>query len=52
MPRQWVAGDDGMSSLGRTGTIVQVSTSPGGVPKIPVFQAWISAAGLEGDWQQ
>jgi MOSC domain-containing protein YiiM len=38
--------------LGRTGTIAQVSTSNGGVPKLPVFQAFISHAGLEGDWQQ
>ncbi len=36
----------------RTGTIAQVSTSPGGVPKLPVFQAFISFAGLEGDRQE
>ena len=38
--------------LGRTGTIAQVSTSNGGVPKLPVFQAFISSEGLEGDWQE
>lgn len=36
----------------RTGTIAQVSTSPGGVPKLPVFESFISLAGLEGDWQE
>lgn len=36
----------------RTGTIAQVSTSPGGVPKLPVFQAFVSIAGLEGDSQE
>ena len=37
---------------GRSGTIAQVSTSNGGVPKLPVFQAFISSEGLEGDWQE
>ena len=37
---------------GRTGIIAQVSTSNGGVPKLPVFQAFISSEGLEGDWQE
>jgi MOSC domain-containing protein YiiM len=40
-----------MSALGHHGTVVQVNASGGGVPKLPVFQAWISSAGLEGDWQ-
>lgn len=34
-----------------TGTVVQVSTSPGGVPKLPVPRARLSAAGVEGDRQ-
>lgn len=32
-----------------TGTIVQVSVSPGGVPKLPVPQARVTANGIEGD---
>lgn len=41
-----------MTTLGRAGTIAQVSTSNGGVPKLPVFQAFVSSEGLEGDWQE
>lgn len=31
------------------GIIVQVSVSPGGVPKVPVEEAFLTPAGLEGD---
>lgn len=33
------------------GTVVQVSTSPGGVPKLPVLSALVTRRGLEGDKQ-
>ena len=36
----------------RFGHVVQVSTSRGGVPKLPVSQAWISVARVEGDAQR
>lgn len=32
-------------------TIYQISVSNGGVPKLPVAAARVSAQGLEGDWQ-
>lgn len=35
-----------------TGRIEQVNISDGGVPKRPVPEAWVSAEGLAGDWQQ
>jgi MOSC domain-containing protein YiiM len=34
-----------------TGVIHQLSTSPGGVPKTPVAEAFVSTEGLVGDWQ-
>jgi MOSC domain-containing protein YiiM len=34
-----------------TGTVAQVSTSPGGVPKLPVTSAAVTARGLAGDKQ-
>lgn len=34
-----------------TGSVVQVSTSPGGVPKLPVESAAVTARGLAGDKQ-
>lgn len=36
----------------RTGTVVSINTSNGGVPKNPVAEAFISATGLLGDGQQ
>lgn len=36
----------------RTGTLVQVSASSGGVPKLPLLTARVTAAGLEGDRQR
>lgn len=35
-----------------TGTVVQVSRSAGGVPKLPVDRAALTSAGLDGDVQQ
>jgi len=32
-----------------SGRVIQVNVSPGGVPKLPVEQAWIGRQGLEGD---
>jgi MOSC domain-containing protein YiiM len=32
-----------------SGRIVQISVSPGGVPKAAVGQAWVTALGLDGD---
>ena len=32
-----------------TGRVLQVSVSPGGVPKLPVERAWVGHLGLEGD---
>lgn len=32
-----------------TGRVLQVSVSPGGVPKLPVERAWVGVLGLEGD---
>jgi MOSC domain-containing protein YiiM len=34
------------------GTLVQVNTSNGGMPKLPVLQARVTKDGLEGDWQK
>jgi MOSC domain-containing protein YiiM len=34
------------------GTLVQVNTSNGGMPKLPVLQARVTKEGLEGDWQK
>lgn len=31
------------------GTVIQISRSAGGIPKAPVQEAWISAAGVDGD---
>lgn len=31
------------------GTIIQISISPGGVPKRPVAEAWIRSSGVDGD---
>ncbi|MCW2723921.1 MAG: hypothetical protein JWN35_842 [Frankiales bacterium] len=35
----------------QSGTVAQVSTSPGGVPKLPVAHATVTLRGLEGDRQ-
>src|SRR6476646_5368843 len=35
-----------------TGTLVQVNTSAGGMPKLPVLIARVTFAGVEGDWQK
>ena len=32
-----------------TGRVLQVSVSPGGVPKLPIERAWVGRFGLEGD---
>ena len=32
-----------------TGRVLQVNVSPGGLPKLPVDQAWVSLLGLDGD---
>ena len=32
-----------------TGRVLQVSVSPGGVPKLPVGRAWVGPLGLDGD---
>jgi MOSC domain-containing protein YiiM len=34
------------------GTLVQVNVSKGGMPKLPVAEARVTAKGLEGDWQK
>ena len=34
------------------GRVLQVSVSPGGVPKQPVERAWVGEYGLEGDRQR
>ena len=34
------------------GTLVQVNTSNGGMPKLPALQARVTKEGLEGDWQK
>lgn len=34
--------------MGR-GTLIQISTSPGGVPKVARPEAWVTVQGLEGD---
>jgi MOSC domain-containing protein YiiM len=38
-----------LESPGLTGHVVQVNTSPGGVPKLPVASAQVGTLGLEGD---
>ena len=35
-----------------TGTLVQLNVSNGGLPKLPVLFARVTAAGLDGDWQK
>ena len=37
---------------GMTGTLAQVNVSNGGMPKLPVLFARVTAAGVEGDWQK
>ena len=34
------------------GTLVQVNVSNGGMPKLPVLFARVTAAGVDGDWQK
>jgi MOSC domain-containing protein YiiM len=34
------------------GTVVQVNVSAGGMPKLPVASARVTAEGVEGDWQR
>src|SRR3954453_9563508 len=34
------------------GTLTQVNISPGGMPKLPVLSARVTAAGIEGDRQK
>lgn len=36
---------------GMAATLVQVNVSNGGMPKLPVLLARVTAAGVEGDWQ-
>lgn len=38
-----------MTSDTSTGRVVQVNLSPGGVPKLPVGEAWVGPNGLNGD---
>ena len=38
--------------VGATGTVVSLNRSPGGVPKLPVAEARITADGMEGDRQR
>jgi MOSC domain-containing protein YiiM len=38
--------------MAREGTIVSLNRSNGGVPKLPVAQAWASVNGMEGDRQR
>jgi MOSC domain-containing protein YiiM/GNAT superfamily N-acetyltransferase len=35
--------------MSATGRVLQVNVSPGGLPKLPVDQAWVSRLGLDGD---
>ncbi|HEX8914110.1 MAG TPA: MOSC domain-containing protein [Humisphaera sp.] len=35
-----------------TGTLVQVNVSNGGMPKLPILSARVTAAGVDGDWQK
>lgn len=37
---------------GEQGAVVSVNVSSGGVPKLPVPSAWVSATGMEGDQQR
>src|SRR3954451_648091 len=34
------------------GTLVQLNVSGGGMPKLPVLQAMVTAEGVAGDWQK
>ena len=34
------------------GVLAQLNVSPGGMPKLPVLFARVTAAGVEGDWQK
>jgi MOSC domain-containing protein YiiM len=43
--------DSGSGAATDSGTVVQVSASGGGVPKLPLLQGRITASGLEGDRQ-
>ena len=36
-------------ALSASGRVLQVNVSPGGLPKLPVEQAWVSHLGLDGD---
>ena len=36
----------------KNGTLVQLNVSPGGMPKLPVLQAQVTAEGVAGDWQK
>jgi MOSC domain-containing protein YiiM/GNAT superfamily N-acetyltransferase len=38
-----------MEDAGRSGRVLQVNVSPGGVPKLPVPRAWVDELGLDGD---
>lgn len=40
---------DSETAVLASGRILQVSVSPGGVPKLPVERAWVGVLGLEGD---
>lgn len=35
--------------MGETPSLYQISCSPGGVPKLPVPEAWVSVEGINGD---
>src|SRR6187549_2440443 len=35
--------------MGASGRVLQVNVSAGGVPKLPVAEAWVSRLGLDGD---
>jgi MOSC domain-containing protein YiiM len=43
-----------LSEVGATacGTLVQLNVSPGGMPKLPVLFARVTAEGVAGDWQK
>lgn len=40
---------DGAVGTGATGRVLRVNVSPGGVPKLPVAEAWVDELGLAGD---
>ncbi|MFI5255342.1 MAG: MOSC domain-containing protein, partial [Candidatus Limnocylindrales bacterium] len=42
-------GSSATTATAGTGRVLQVSVSPGGVPKLPVTRAWVGPLGLEGD---